>query len=103
MTCRPWSATRTCPSTRRRCSSAGSSPADGPLLHPWQSGELLMRPLSVLLALVIVPAALGQQPRALPENVQREADITYGKAGDVPLKLDLYLPKAEAKKPRPVV
>jgi acetyl esterase/lipase len=63
----------------------------------------MTRPLSVLFALVIVSAASGQQPRALPENVKREADIVYGKAGDVSLKLDLYLPREEIKKSRPVV
>src|SRR5581483_3788056 len=62
----------------------------------------MIRPLSALLALVLVSAASGQQPRR-PDNVNREVDVVYGKAGDIDLKLDLYLPKAEAKKPRPVV
>jgi len=61
----------------------------------------MIRPLSLLLALVVVSGTSAQM--RLPDNVQKEADIVHGKAGDVSLKLDVYLPKAEAKKPRPVV
>ena len=61
----------------------------------------MIRLQSFLFALVVVPWA-SAQPR-LPDSVKSEIDVVYGKANDVSLKLDLYLPKAEAKKPRPVV
>src|SRR5207249_1056789 len=61
----------------------------------------MIRSLSLLITLIVVSGTSAQM--RLPDNVQKEADIVYGKAGDVSLKLDLYLPKAEAKKPRPVV
>jgi acetyl esterase/lipase len=58
----------------------------------------------LLLALLGGPA-WGQnsgRPK-LPEGVVRHADIEYGKAGDVSLKFDVYTPRTESKKPRPVV
>lgn len=57
--------------------------------------------LSVLLGGV----ARGQKPGkpTLPASVVQQADIEYGKAGEVSLKLDLYTPREESKKPRPVV
>lgn len=56
---------------------------------------------SLLFALVVVSGATAQA--RLADSVQVDKDLVYGKVGDVSLKLDLYLPRAEAKKPRPVV
>jgi arylformamidase len=55
----------------------------------------------VLCLLVPLPAALGQQ--RLPEGVEVTRDVEYGKAGDLVLQLDLYLPKKSVDRPRPVV
>lgn len=43
-----------------------------------------------------VPAQLGKKV-----NVER--DVEYGRAGDRPLKLDLYCPKHKSEKPLPVI
>lgn len=59
---------------------------------------------SLLLALLGGPVQGQNRGRPkLPDNVVKHADIEYGKAGGVSLKLDLYTPKAESSKPRPVV
>lgn len=57
----------------------------------------------LLLSLFALPLSYAQGQPKLPENVKPQLDLVYGKAGDVDLKLDLYLPKTEAKKPLPVV
>jgi acetyl esterase/lipase len=58
--------------------------------------------------LATTSAAFAQQPKnnalaALQEKVDIQTDVEYAKAGDVSLKLDLYLPKAKSEKPRPCV
>jgi len=70
----------------------------------------MSRLLSFLFVVAFASSAFAQQPQAkdkaeqpLPDNVVAERDIEYAKAGDVSLKLDLYRPKAESSKPRPVV
>lgn len=58
----------------------------------------------LLLALLWSPARAQNPGRPkLPANVVPHANVEYGKAGDVSLKLDVYTPKAESKKPRPVI
>jgi acetyl esterase/lipase len=60
--------------------------------------------LTLLAAGLLLPTAQAQrQPARLPVNVVAHRDIEYGKGGDISLKLDVYTPKAEAKKPLPVV
>jgi acetyl esterase/lipase len=68
--------------------------------------------LAVALVALIISPALAQQPKAkaqgkantaLLEKVTVDTDVEYAKAGDVSLKLDIYKPKAESSKPRPVI
>ena len=49
--------------------------------------------------------AFSQTRRELviPENVEVEKDVEYGRAGDRPLMLDLARPKKTSDKPRPVI
>jgi acetyl esterase/lipase len=46
------------------------------------------------------PAA---KPPAIPANVVIERDVEYGKAGDLPLLLDIVRPKVASEKPLPVI
>ncbi len=70
----------------------------------------MRRCLSLCLAFALIAPAAAQQPPAkakanpqLPVNVAVEQDVEYAKAGDVSLKLDIYRPKAESAKPRPLI
>ena len=62
---------------------------------------------ALLLVLLCVFPALAQRPgakaAALADKIDVENDIEYAKAGDLSLKLDVYKPKAESDKPRPVI
>jgi len=64
---------------------------------------------SVLVMLAAVSTSLGQPRDGKPpwrqwaEKVEVVKDVQYAKAGNVSLKLDIVLPKAESDKPRPVV
>ncbi len=42
-------------------------------------------------------------PAQLGKKVHIERDVEYGRAGDRPLKLDLYCPKQKSEKPLPVI
>ena len=70
--------------------------------------------LSLLLATLLISPALAQEPKAkaqnqpagnptLLEKINVETDVEYAKAGDVSLKLDIYRPKADSTKVRPVI
>lgn len=62
---------------------------------------------AVLFALPVAaqqPQASGKaEPLPLPDGIAVEKDIEYAKAGDVSLKLDLYRPKADPNRARPLV
>jgi acetyl esterase/lipase len=57
----------------------------------------------LLLSLFTLSLSHANAQPKVPDTIKFQPDIVYGKAGDVELKLDLYLPKTEAKKPLPVV
>ena len=77
--------------------------------------------LLFLLPVLLMPTALGQEPKAkarpkakvpanadgrgalLREKLDVETDVEYAKVGDVSLKLDIYKPKAASDKPRPCI
>jgi len=62
---------------------------------------------ALLLVLLCVSPALAQRPgakaAALADKIAVETDIEYAKAGDISLQLDVYKPKAESTKARPVI
>jgi acetyl esterase/lipase len=57
----------------------------------------------LLLCVFALPLSYVNAQPKIPDTIKQQPDIVYGKGGDVELKLDLYLPKTEAKKPLPVV
>lgn len=65
-----------------------------------------MKRISLILAgTALIAASLHAQTRAavaVPESVKVERDITYGHAGGVDLKLDVYSPKTASETPRAV-
>jgi acetyl esterase/lipase len=58
----------------------------------------------ILWPIAAAPAQQKPVPKIqIPDNVVLESDIEYGRAGDRPLKLDLFRPKDQADKVLPVV
>jgi acetyl esterase/lipase len=47
-------------------------------------------------------AGIARRMSDVPDAARIEKDITYGMAGGIDLKMDLYFPRAEAEKPSPV-
>jgi acetyl esterase/lipase len=48
-------------------------------------------------------AAPKRPPRPLPENVQKQSDVEYGKGGGRALRMDIFRPVAKPPKPMPVL
>jgi acetyl esterase/lipase len=68
----------------------------------------MLRSASIFVLLFAPNFVFAQEPAAkspgrLAEKVAVETDVEYAKAGDVGLKLDIYRPKTDAARPRPVI
>lgn len=50
-----------------------------------------------------VPATVMRRPPLIPDTVEVERDVEYGKGGDRALRLDIYRPKTRSEKPMPVL
>ena len=49
------------------------------------------------------PKAKADTPPSIPADVEIQRDVTYGKGGEVALKMDIYRPKRCPKEPLPVI
>lgn len=62
-----------------------------------------MKPTILILALAGLAAAQQNPPLRIPDTVEVQKDIVYARYGAREMRLDLYLPKAPAARPRPAV